>query len=148
MVFGVTDLGQRGSGGRLSRLGQGVHDVRHLVDPAPLVGRFGEDVCERPPEAQCPVTDCEHRGPHAPTLQIAEHVEPGLGGLAVPVGDRDQFFCPVSTHADDDQDTQPGLFKTDPEMDPVGEHVDVVDVFERAVGEVVAFSLPLGRQAA
>jgi len=29
-------------------------------------------------------------------------------------------------------------------VDPVGEHVDVVDVPERPVGELVAFLLPLG----
>ena len=53
----------------------------------------------------------------------------GPGRFALPVGDRDQFFGPVSPHAHDDQDTETGLLKADVEVDSVGPQVDVVDLF-------------------
>ena len=142
-VLGVTDLAERGPGGGLGRLGQGVHDVGHLVHPAPLVRRVGEDLAEGAPEPECAVADGEHRGAHAPALQATQHVGPRLGRLAVPVGDRDQLFGPISAHAHDDQGTQAGLFEADVEVDAVGEHVDVVDVFEGPMGELVALALPV-----
>ena len=45
---------QSAPGGGLGRLGQGVHDVGHLMDPAALVHRLGEDFAERPPEPEGP----------------------------------------------------------------------------------------------
>ena len=145
-VFGVTDLGQRDTGGWLGRFGQGVHHVRHFVDPTPLMRGVGEDVGEGTPKAQCTVPDGEDRGPHAPAFEGAQHVGPRLGRFSMPVGDRDQFFGPVSAHTHDDQDTQPGLFETDPEVDPIRPDIDVVDVFEGTVGELGAFTLPIGGQ--
>ena len=46
-------------------------------------------------------------------------------------------LVPSAAHTDDDQGTQPGLFEADVEVDAVGAQVDVVDVFEGAVGELV-----------
>ena len=106
----------------------------------------GEHVAERTPKAESPVTDGEDRSPHAPPFDITQHIGPRLGGLAVPVGDRDQLFCPVSPDAHDDQDTEPGLVEADVEVDPIGVQVDVVDVFEGAAGELVAFALPVRGQ--
>ena len=97
----------------------------------------GEDVAERTPKAQCAVTDGKDRSPHAPAFQITQHVGPRLGRFAVPVGDRHQFFGPVSPNADNDQDTEPGLVEADVEVDPIRVHIDVVDLFEGAVGELI-----------
>ena len=102
-----------------------------IMHPAALVRRVGKDVAERPPEPEGSVADGKDRGSHAPSFEVTQHVGPGLGGLAVPVGDRDQFLGPISPDTDDDQDTEAGFFEADVEVDPVGVHVDVVDVFER-----------------
>ena len=94
-VLGVTDFFESGTGSRLGRLGQGVHAVRHLVDPTPLVDGLGEDVGQGSPKAEGAIADGQNWGGHAPALQSPQDVGPGLGRLPVSVGDRDQLFGPV-----------------------------------------------------
>ncbi len=110
------------------------------------MGGLGKDLGEGSPKAEGSVTDGEHRSCHAAALEPAQHVGPGLGGLAMSVADRDQLLGAVAAHTDDDQGTQPGLFEADVEVDAVRVEVDVVDVFEGAVGELVPFLLPVGGQ--
>ncbi len=100
------------------------------MHPAPLVCGLGEDLAECSPEPECAVTHGEHRGGHAPALQVTQHVGPGLGGLPVPVTDRDQLLPPIGAHAHQDQGAQACLFEPDVEVDPVGPEVDVVDVLQ------------------
>src|SRR5664280_475822 len=51
---------------------------------------------------------------------------------------------PICAHAHDDLGTQARFLESHVEVDAVGVHVDVVDVLQRPVGELVAFTLPLG----
>ena len=71
MVFflGVTDLTERGTGGRLGRFRQGIHTIRHFVDPRPLVSGVGKDLGEGAPEPESTVADGEHRCPDARRLR-------------------------------------------------------------------------------
>ena len=94
-VFGVTDLRQRLARRGLGRCGQAVQDIHRLVHPVPLLFGLGEHLPQRGPEPPCPVAGRQHRRAHAPPLGVAQQPGPGLGRLAVPVGQRDQLLLPV-----------------------------------------------------
>jgi hypothetical protein len=73
------------------------------VEPAALLVGVGEDIAQRLPEPERPVTDGEHRGSHAAALAVAEQVGPRLRRLAEPVGQRDQLLLPVGADPDHHQ---------------------------------------------
>ena len=116
------------------------------MEPAPLLDGLGEHLTQRRPEPQRPVADGEHRGAHAAPLGRAEQVQPGLGGLAVPVLEGDQLLGAIGADADHDQQAHLVLAEADLEVDPVDPHVHVVDVTQAAVAERGGFVLPLGGQ--
>lgn len=65
------------------------------MEPAALLTGLGEHLADRRPEPQRPVTDGQHRSAHPAALARTQQVRPGLGGLgglAVPVIERDQLL--------------------------------------------------------
>jgi hypothetical protein len=66
-------------------------------------------------------------GPSCPVVSALQHVGPGRGGLPVAITDRDQLLGPIGAYTHDDQGTQAGFLQAHVEVDPVGEHVYVVD---------------------
>lgn len=95
------------------------------------------DVADGLPQPQRPVGHGQHRLGHALLAQVTEQVRPGLRGFPVAIGHRDQFFGPVGTHPDQDQQAQGvliavGVGQADVDVHPVGPHVHVVDVGQRS----------------
>jgi hypothetical protein len=108
--------------------------------------RLGEDLAQCSPEPERTVADGHNRSGHSSALHVPQYVGPGLGGLAVAVGDRDQLLGPVGPDTHDDQGTQAYLFQPHVEVDPVDVDVDVVDLLQRPVDKTVPFLLPVGSQ--
>jgi len=50
--------------------------------------------------------------------------------LPVTVTDRDQPLGAIGSHTNNDQGAQPCFFEADVEVDPIGEHVDVVALLQ------------------
>jgi hypothetical protein len=113
------------------------------VNPAPLVASFGEHLCEGLPKAERAVADGEDGGAHPAPCGVSEQVGPGLGGLAVAVGHRDQLLGAVRAHSHDDQDAGLGLRQADTQVDAVGPDVDVVGSGQVALAEGFVVGLPL-----
>ena len=118
-VLGVADLAERGPGGRLGRLGQGVQDVGHLVHPAPLVAVSGK-TSPSAPRTECPVADGEHRGSHAPALEPRSTSAQDSVDSRCPSEIETSSLVPSDAHAHDDQGTQACLFEAHVEVDAVG----------------------------
>lgn len=110
----------------LQALGQGIDDVGDLVHPATLLLGIVEDHPGTALEAWSTVPDRQHRGLHAPPLQIAQHVGPGFPRFSEAVPDCYQFLAPVRPHPDQDQAAEPVLLKPAVEVSAVGPRVDVV----------------------
>lgn len=89
------------------------------MHPASGLDRVGEHVPQRRPEAQGAVAAVDRRRGHATASQVTQHVRPGLGGLPVAVGDRDQLRGAIRADADDHQRAQPVVFEADVEVDAV-----------------------------
>jgi hypothetical protein len=112
-VLGVTDFFE---GGGLDRLGQSVHDVRHLGAPSTAGG-----LSRGRPHRVLPRTRLHRRRWPAPERSRLCASSPAgrrpLGGLAVVVADRDQLLGPVGADTHDDQGTQACLFQSHVEAD-------------------------------
>jgi hypothetical protein len=78
-----------------------------------------DPVTQRGPEPERSVADGEHWRSHAAALAVPEQVGPRLRRLAVPIGERDQLFGAVGTHADHHQQADVVLLQADLEVDPV-----------------------------
>jgi hypothetical protein len=96
------------------------------VEPAALFCGLGEDLAQRAPESQRPVTGREHRGTHAAAGAVAQQVSPRFGELPVPVGQGDELFAAVGAHADHHQQAQRVLLQPDVHVNAVGPQVDAV----------------------
>ena len=125
-----------------SRCRQLVQDVGDPMDPAGLGLRLGPDVPGRRPEAERAVGDRHDRGPHPPPLQVAQHRQPALGALPIPILDGDHLLRAVRPRPDHDQGAQPVVFEADVEVDPVRPDVDVVPVRQVAPPERGVLRLP------
>src|SRR4029078_10809960 len=66
------------------------------------------------------------QNPSAPSLAVTQQARPGLGGLAVPIGERDQFLLPVGADPDDHQGADPVLVEAHPEVDAISPHIHVI----------------------
>ncbi|BDT91468.1 hypothetical protein IFM12275_14440 [Nocardia sputorum] len=82
------------------------------MEPATLLAGGGEHLTQRFPESECAVADGQNRGGHAAAAAVPQQIGPGFGGLAVAVGDRDEFLAAVRAHADHHQQAQ--LFTSAP----------------------------------
>ena len=88
----------------LQRRRQGREHIAHLVESTALVNRRGVDLLKGRPEPQCAIAHGQARPDlKAPLLQVAQHVEPGFGGLTQPIADGDPLLGTVGGDADDDQ---------------------------------------------
>jgi len=112
------------------------------VEPAALLLGPGEDLAQRAPESQRPVAGREYRGAHPASGAVAQQVSPRLGGLPVPVSQRDQLFAPVGAHADHHQQAQLVLLQPDVHVDAVRPQVDVVRPGQVTGGEGALLGLP------
>ena len=132
----------------MQALGQGVEHIGRLVNPAPLYPSLREHLAQGRPEPQGAVTDGHYRRGQAPLLEAAEHLRPAVGGLPVPVGDRNELLGPVGADPHDDQATQPVLLQADVEVDPVGPPVHIVERLQAAPRPPLVLGLPcLGESA-
>ena len=106
-------------GGEVVEREQHVEDVALHVEPAPLLLGLGEHLAKRLPEPQRAVADGQHRGPHPTALAVAQQIGPRLGGLAEPVGQRDQLLGAIDADPDHHQQADLVLLEADFEVDPV-----------------------------
>lgn len=88
------------------------------MEPAALLERVGEHLTQRAPEPERAVADRQDRSTHAAPLAAAEQIQPGLGGLTVPVIEGDQLLGAIGTHADHHQQAHLVLLEADLQMDP------------------------------
>ena len=63
------------------------------MEPAPLLAGLGKHVPQRGPEPQRAVAHRQYRGRHPAAPAVSQQTGPGLGGLPVPVGQRDEFLA-------------------------------------------------------
>jgi hypothetical protein len=105
------------------------------VNPAPLLAGIGVDLTQGLPEPERTVADREHRSVHAPARAVPQQRGPGLRGLPVAIGHRDQFLGAVRADPDDDQDGGLGLVQAYAQVDAVDPDVDVVSTGEVTVLE-------------
>ena len=124
---------------------QCVKTICRLVDPTALLFGGREHVPDGGPEAERPVAHGEHRARQAPVPEAAEQGGPGLLGLAVTVGEGDQFLGAVGTYPDDYQAAQPVLVQPHVEMDAVYPPLDVVDAGEVTARPLLVLGLPRPR---
>src|ERR1035437_1101127 len=117
-------------------------NIRRLAGPAALLPGLGEHLAQRSPESQCPVSRRQDRGAHAAAGGVAEQVSAGLGGLPVPVGQRDELLAAVGADADHDQQAQLVLLQADVDVDAVGPQVHVVGAGQVPGGERALLRLP------
>jgi hypothetical protein len=108
-----------------------------------LLAGGGEDVTQRGPEPERSVADGEHWRSHAAALAVPEQVGPRLRRLAVPIGERDQLFGTVGTHADHHQQADLVLLQADLKVDPVDPQVHVVGVGQGPLVERGRLVLPV-----
>ncbi len=76
------------------------------METAALLAGGREDLAQRAQEPERAVADREDRGAHPAAGGIAQQVGPGLGALAVAVGQGDEFLVPVGAHADQHEQAQ------------------------------------------
>jgi hypothetical protein len=131
----------------MDRLRHGRQDIGHLVNPAALRPGLGEDLTQRCPQPKRPVADRDHWGAHPAPAQVAQHLSPGVSGLPVAVGHRDQLLGAVQAGTHDHQAAQPLLGQANVEVHAVRPDVDVVAVNQAASHERFPLGLPLGGQA-
>ncbi len=116
------------------------------MNPTPLVPGLRKHLRQGPPQAHGPVAHDEFRIAHAAPAAVPQQVGPGLGRLPQPLGQGDQLLGAVQAHAHQDQDAGVGLTETDPGVDAVGPHVDVVALRQVASLEGGVVVLPLLRE--
>ena len=104
----------------MSRFRQRTENIRDLVEPAALLPRGGEHLAQRAPEPQRAVPDRQDRSRQAAPGAVAQQIRPGLGGLAVTVGQSDELLAPIGAHPDHDQQAQRVLFEADVDVVGVG----------------------------
>ena len=90
----------------MSGLRQRSKHIRGLVEPAPLLPGGREHVPQRCPEAERTVAHGQHRGPHPTALGVPQQPRPRLGGLPVPIGQRDELLPAVGSDTDHHQQAQ------------------------------------------
>src|SRR6476661_8131072 len=70
----------------------------------------------RTPEPQRAIADRQHRSAHPAAATVAQQIRPGLGGLPVAVGQRDEFLAAVAAYSDHHQQAQLGLLQAHVDM--------------------------------
>jgi hypothetical protein len=123
-------------------LRQCTKNVGDLVKPTALLSGLREHLPQRAPEPECAVAHGQDRGAHPAPGAVAEQVRPGLGGLPVPVGERDEFLAAISADTDYDQQAQLVLFQANVDVDAVDPQVDVVHTRQIPVGEGALLGFP------
>jgi hypothetical protein len=115
-----------------------VEDVEAAVVPAALVTRRREDLVEGCPEPEGAVAD-RHEGRlgEAAVTQLAEHLGPRGGALAVALLHREQLLAPVGGDAEDNEHRSLLLLQPGLEIQAIGEEVDVALGDRRAAPEAV-----------
>jgi len=126
----------------MRRLRQGGEHVGDLVEPAALLPGGREDLAQRTPEPQRPVSDREHRGAHPASRGVTQQIRPGLDRLAVAIGQRDELLAAVGPHAEEHQQAQLVLLEADVDVDAVGPQVDVVHPGQVPASERLLLGLP------
>jgi hypothetical protein len=102
----------------------------------------GGYLAQRAPEPERAVADREHGGAHPAAGGVAQQIRPGLGRLAVAVGQGDELLAPIGAHADEHQQAQLVLLEADVDVDAVGPQVDVVHARQAPAGERLLLALP------
>jgi hypothetical protein len=110
-VFCLGDLVEGAAGAGLHALGQRAQDVGDLMDPTALLAGGREDLAQRGPQPQRPVTHHDHRGANAPATAVPQQLRPGIGRLPLAVGDRHQLLGAVGAHPHQHQAAQPAVLQ-------------------------------------
>jgi hypothetical protein len=91
-------------------LGSRPEHIAQLMEPAALMRGLGIDLIERALGPQRPVTDGQARaGLQTPGLEVAQHIQPGFGGLAQPIADGHPLLAAVGDDPDDRQQAEFGI---------------------------------------
>ena len=117
------------------------------MHPTTLLSTLWKHLAQCTPEPEGSIADRQHRRSHATAFEIAEQLRPGLCRFSIPVADGNELLAAIGAHTNKHQATQPLVFQTNVEMDPVGPQIHVVNLAEVALLERCQLLAPLARQA-